>query len=348
MNAPVTALSPAASRRLGTPRRQRAVIAILGVAVVALTFASTAIGYAPFDLPAAFADLVAGRTTLPALVLWELRVPRALLGALVGFSLGLTGAAMQGYLRNPLADPGILGVSSAAALGAVVVFYGGFAATMSLALPLGGIAGAGVAALLLNALAARGSSTLGLILAGVGLSSLAGALTALALNLSPNPYAALEIVFWLMGSLSDRSLDHVLLCLPLMAVGWVLMLSIGSALDALSLGEDTAASLGVGLVSVRLRLVTGAALAVGSGVAVSGAIGFVGLVVPHLMRPLIGARPGACLLPSGLAGAVLVLAADIIVRLLATRPELKLGVVTALVGAPFLIVLLLHSRGRRA
>ncbi len=128
---------------------------------LALTLASIAIGYAPFDVPAAFADLVAGRTTLPALVLWELRVPRALLGALVGFSLGLTGAAMQGYLRNPLADPGILGISSAAALGAVIVFYGGFAATMSLALPLGGIAGAGIAALLLNALAARGSSTLG-------------------------------------------------------------------------------------------------------------------------------------------------------------------------------------------
>jgi iron complex transport system permease protein len=151
-----------------------------------------------------------------------------------------------------------------------------------------------------------------------------------------------------MGSLSDRSLDHVVLCLPLMLVGWGLMLSTGSALDALTLGEDTAASLGVGLVSVRLRLVTGAALAVGSGVAVSGAIGFVGLVVPHLMRPLVGARPGAGLLPSGLAGAVLVLAADIGVRLLATRPELKLGVVTALVGAPFLIVLLLRNRGRRA
>ncbi len=341
MNAPVRTTANSVSRR-------RVVIASLGLAVLVLTLASAAIGYAPFDVSAAFADLVAGRTTLPAMVLWELRIPRALLGGLVGFSLGLTGAAMQGYLRNPLADPGILGISSAAALGAVLVFYGGFAASLSLALPLGGIAGAGVAAFLLNVLAARGSSTLGLILAGVGLSSLAGALTALALNLSPNPYAALEIVFWLMGSLSDRSMDHVLLCLPLMVVGWGLMLSTGSALDALTLGEDTAASLGVGLVSVRLRLVTGAALAVGSGVAVSGAIGFVGLVVPHLMRPLVGARPGAGLLPSGLAGAVLVLSADIGVRLLATRPELKLGVVTALVGAPFLIVLLLRNRGRGA
>jgi len=348
MNAPVRTIADPVSRRPDTLRVRGAVVAVLGVAILTLTLASVAIGYAPFDVPAAFADLVAGQTTLPAMVLWELRVPRALLGGLVGFSLGLTGAAMQGYLRNPLADPGILGISSAAALGAVLVFYSGLAASLSLALPLGGIAGAAVAALLLNVLAARGSSTLGLILAGVGLSSLAGALTALALNLSPNPYAALEIVFWLMGSLADRSLDHVLLCLPLMVVGWGLMLSTGSALDALTLGEDTAASLGIGLVSVRLRLVTGAALAVGSGVAVSGAIGFVGLVVPHLMRPLVGARPGANLLPSGLAGAVLVLAADIGVRLLATRPELKLGVVTALVGAPFLIVLLLRSRGRPA
>ncbi|ACL63210.1 FecCD family ABC transporter permease [Methylobacterium nodulans] len=348
MNAAVPTLARSASRRFGTSAAGRTVVVLLAVTVVALTLASIAIGYAPFDVQAAFADLLAGRTTLPALVLWELRIPRALLGGVVGFSLGLTGAVMQGYLRNPLADPGILGISSAAALGAVVVFYGGFAASLSLALPLGGIAGAAGAALLLNLLAARGSSTLGLILAGVGLSSLAGALTALALNLSPNPYAALEIVFWLMGSLADRSMDHVLLCLPLMAIGWGLMLSTASALDALALGEDTAASLGVGLVSARLRLVTGAALAVGSGVAVSGAIGFVGLVVPHLMRPLVGARPGACLWPSGLAGAALVLSADIGVRLLATRPELKLGVVTALVGAPFLIVLLLRNRGSRA
>lgn len=326
----------------------RAVVWILGLLVLVLTVASIAVGYAPFDVPAAAGDLLAGRATLPALVLWELRLPRAVLGSLVGFSLGLTGAAMQGYLRNPLADPGILGISSAAALGAVVVFYGGFAASLSLALPLGGIAGAAVAALALNLVAAKGGTTLGLILAGVALSSLAGAMTALALNLSPNPYAALEIVFWLMGSLADRSMDHVWLCLPLMVIGWGLMLSTGRALDALTLGEDTAASLGFHLVSVRLRLVTGAALAVGSGVAVSGAIGFVGLVVPHLVRLLVGARPGASLWPSGLAGAALVLAADLGVRLLATRPELKLGVVTALVGAPFLIVLLLRERGRGA
>ena len=344
MNAP----RPSVSTLVPARPTGRWLVPALSALVLALTLASVAIGYAALDLPAALADLLAGRTTLPALVLWELRIPRALLGALVGFSLGLTGAVMQGYLRNPLADPGILGISSAAALGAVIVFYGGLAGSLSLALPLGGIAGAALAAAGINLLAARGAGTLGLILAGVALSSLAGALTALALNLAPNPYAALEIVFWLMGSLSDRSMDHVALCLPLMALGWALMLSTARALDALALGEDTAASLGFDLVSVRFRIVTGAALAVGSGVAVSGAIGFVGLGVPHLVRPLVGQRPGASLIPSGLAGAALVLAADIGVRLVPTRPELKLGVVTALVGAPFLIALLFHhGSGRR-
>lgn len=341
MNAPVSLPAPVATRR---PERVVA-LALTGL-VATLLVASIALGYVALDLPAALADWLNGRDTLAALVLMDLRVPRALLGALVGFSLGLTGAVMQGYLRNPLADPGILGISSAAALGAVLVFYGGLAGHLGLALPLGGIAGAALAALGINLLAARGAGTLGLILAGVALSSLAGALTALALNLAPNPYAALEIVFWLMGSLGDRSMAHVGLCLPLMALGWLLMLSTGRALDALALGEDTAASLGFDLVSVRLRIVAGAALAVGSGVAVSGAVGFVGLVVPHLVRPLVGQRPGASLVPSGLLGAALVLAADIAVRLLPTRPELKLGVVTALVGAPFLIALLVRHRGR--
>ncbi|MFH6787032.1 MULTISPECIES: FecCD family ABC transporter permease [Methylobacterium] len=342
----MTAPTPLVTRT--TPETgSRGLIAGVGLLVATLTVASIAVGYAAIDLPAALGDWLAGRATLPALVLMELRLPRALLGGLVGFSLGLTGAVMQGYLRNPLADPGILGISSAAALGAVVVFYGGLAGSLSLALPLGGIAGAALAALGINGLAARGTGTLGLILAGIGLSSLAGALTALALNLAPNPYAALEIVFWLMGSLADRSMDHVRLCLPLMALGWILMLSTARALDALALGEDTAASLGFDLVSVRIRIVTGAALAVGSGVAVSGAIGFVGLVVPHLVRPLVGARPGASLWPSGLLGAALVLGADLVVRLLPTRPELKLGVVTALVGAPFLIALLFRREQGR-
>lgn len=320
----------------------------LGLLVAALFCASVAVGYAPLDLGAAFGDLLAGRPSVAALVLSELRLPRAILGAAVGFSLGLTGAALQGLMRNPLADPGVVGVSGAAALGAVIAFYFGFSTSFALALPLGGLVGAAAATAVLLALAARGAGTVMLILAGVALSSLAGALTALALNLAPSPYAALELVFWLMGSLADRSLVHVALALPFMAVGWVLVLATGPALDALTLGEDAAESLGFPLRRVRLLVIGGTAAAVGASVAVAGAIGFVGLVVPHLVRPLVGHRPGRLLAASGLAGAALTLGADIAVRLVPTRPELQLGVVTALIGAPFFLVLLARLRGREA
>jgi iron complex transport system permease protein len=316
----------------------------LAAAVLVLLAVSISVGYAPLDLRSALADAVSGRRTADALVLLELRLPRALLGALVGASLGLAGAALQGLMRNPLAEPGIIGVSGAAALGAVVVFYFGLAGFLSLALPLGGIAGAIAATLLLYALAGRGASTMTLILAGVAINSFAGALTALALNLSPNPYAALEIVFWLLGSLADRSLAHVWLVLPPMLIGWTLLLGSARALDALTLGEETAQSLGVDLARLRWQLVGGAGLAVGSAVAVTGAIGFIGFVVPHLLRPLTGYRPGRLLLVSGLGGAALTLAADIAVRLLPIRPELKLGVVTAIIGAPFLFSLIWRLR----
>ncbi|MGO4722945.1 MULTISPECIES: FecCD family ABC transporter permease [unclassified Inquilinus] len=319
-------------------------VAGLALAALACLAWSVATGYTPFDLSAALGDVLAGRQTLPALVLVELRLPRALLGLLVGFSLGLSGAAMQGLLRNPLAEPGVIGVSAAATLGAVLVFYSGLAGSFALALPLGGIAGAALATLLLFGLVRRGAGTMTLILAGVAIGSAAGALTALALNLSPNPYAALEIVFWLMGSLADRSMVHVWLVLPPMLLGWGLILAGGRALDALTLGEDTAASLGFGLGRLRLQLVLGTALAVGSAVAVTGAIGFVGLVVPHLLRPLVGHRPGRVLLVSGLGGAVLILLADIGLRLVRVQPELKLGVVTAIIGAPFLFSLIWRLR----
>ena len=319
-------------------------VAGLAIVLAAAFLASVAIGYAPLDLRQAIADALAGRQTLLALVLVDLRLPRALLGCLVGFSLGLTGAAMQGLMRNPLAEPGIIGVSGAAALGAVATFYFGLAGAFAYALPLGGVAGAVIATLILYSLVGRGAGTMTLILAGVAINSFAGALTSLALNLSPNPYAVTEIVFWLMGSLADRSMTYVWLVLPLMLLGWGLLLSTGPALDALSLGEATAQSLGVSLTGLRLRLVGGAALAVGSAVAVTGAIGFVGLVVPHLLRALVGHRPGRLLFVSGLGGGVLTVLADVAVRALPLRPELKLGVVTALIGAPFLFHLIYRLR----
>jgi len=327
-----------------TPKRLILPLA-LACLVVGLFCVSVAVGYAPLDIGAAFDDLLSGRPSLSALVLAELRLPRAILGAAVGFSLGITGAALQGLMRNPLADPGVVGVSGAAALGAVIAFYFGFSSTFAMALPIGGLAGAAAATAVLLILAARGAGTVVLILAGVALSSLAGALTALALNLAPSPYAALELVFWLMGSLSDRSMVHVALALPFMTIGWALVLGTGSALDALTLGEEAAESLGFPLRRVRLRVIAGTAAAVGASVAVAGAIGFVGLVVPHLMRPLVGHRPGRLLLASGLAGAALTLGADIVVRLIPTRPELKLGVVTALIGAPFFLFLLIRLKG---
>ncbi|MDD3447003.1 MAG: iron ABC transporter permease [Zavarzinia sp.] len=319
-------------------------VAGLGLLLVLLFAASVAIGYAPFDLRAGFADLLAGRETLAALILTELRLPRAIMGAMTGFTLGLSGAAMQGMLRNPLAEPGVIGVSGAAAFGAVLVFYSGLAGAFTLALPIGGITGALVATILLYVLVGRGAGTTTLVLAGVAISAFAGALTALALNLSPNPYAVVEITFWLMGSLTDRSMDHVVLALPLMLIGWALLLSSGRALDGLSLGDDTAASMGFDLKRLRLKLVGGTALSVGAAVAVTGAIGFVGLVVPHLLRPLVGHRPGRLLLVSGLGGGVLLLMADVAVRLIAVQPELKLGVVTAVVGAPFLFSLIYRLR----
>lgn len=315
-------------------------VVALSLLTLFLMAASLVVGPVPFDVPQAVGDILAGRPSLEAMVLAELRVPRAVLGAAVGFSLGVTGAALQGLMRNPLADPGVVGVSGAAALGAVLAFYFGLSSAFALALPLGGLAGAGLATAFLLVLARRGASTATLILAGVALNSLAGALTALALNLAPSPYAALEVVFWLMGSLSERSLDHVVLALPFMALGWVLVLATGRAMDALTLGEDTAQSLGFSLRRTRLLVIGGAAAAVGASVAVAGAIGFVGLVVPHLLRPLVGHRPGRLLLVSGLAGAALTLGADILVRVIPTRPELKLGVVTALIGAPFFLALL--------
>jgi iron complex transport system permease protein len=289
-------------------------------------------------------SILNNQSTLESIVFEEIRLPRTLLAVLIGGSLGLSGAALQGMVRNPLAEPGVIGVSSSAALGAVIVFYFGLSAIFPIALPLGGIAGALLAVVFLYLLTGKNSSMLTLILAGVAVSSLAAALTALALNLSPNPYASLEIFFWLMGSLADRSFTHVWLILLPTLLGWWLMLKGRRDLDVLSLGEDTAQSLGVNLAKLNRRIILGVALAVGSAVSVSGGIGFVGLVVPHLLRPHVGYQPGRLLICSALGGAILLLAADMLVRLIPTQQELKIGVLTALLGAPFFLHLILKSR----
>ena len=319
-------------------------LAGLGLLVAGLFAASLLIGPAAMGLGESLRALVTGDGEAVVLVMREIRLPRALLGLMVGAALGLSGAAMQGFLRNPLAEPGLIGVAPAASLGAVIALQAGLVAVWAPALPLMALGFAGGAVALLFLLAGPRGGALALILAGIALSALAGALVALVLNLSPNPFAAMEIVFWMMGSLADRSMLHVWLALPFMALGALLLAGTGRGLDALTLGEDAAASMGVSLGRLRAQVVLGVAALVGAATAVTGAVGFVGLVVPHLLRPLVGARPSALLPAAALGGAAVVLAADIATRLIAPDRDLKLGVLTALVGAPFFFRLIWSMR----
>ena len=310
-------------------------------------------GLAAALLIAMLASLMAGRTWIPvedwlsgdlrSMIVMELRLPRACLGALVGAALGLSGAAMQGYLRNPLADPGLFGISSSAALGAVTSLYFGYAVSAIL-LPIFALIGAGLGMAALALLAGRSGSLILFTLAGIILSSLTGSLTSLLISLAPTPFAASEIVTWLMGALMDRSWDDVKLALPLIAIGMGLLLMAGRNLDALTLGESTARSLGVNMTRLQWLIVIGIGLCVGSSVAVAGIIGFVGLVVPHLVRPLVGHQPSALLVPSALAGALLIVLADCFVRILPSTSELRLGIAMAVLGAPFFMFLLFKMR----
>ncbi len=316
----------------------------LGLMVGLLTLASLLIGPAGFSIADSLAALFGGTGDAVSLVMQEIRLPRALLAIMVGISLGLSGAALQGYLRNPLAEPGLIGVSSSAALGAVVTLQTGLAAQMMFALPFFGLFGAGVAVVLLLLLAGPRGGSLTLILAGIAISALAAALTSLVLNLSPNPFATSEIVFWMLGSLADRSFSHITIALPFMALGWILILSTSRGLDALILGEDAAASLGINLTRLRWVLVLGVAACTGAATSVVGAIGFVGLVVPHILRLFVGARPSRLLPASALGGAALVLAADIAARIILPDRDLKLGVVMAIIGAPVFLHLIYRTR----
>ena len=276
------------------------------------------------------------------LIIAELRAPRTLLAAIVGAGLGLSGAAMQGYLRNPLADPGLFGVSAAAALGAVTSMFFGFGSAWLL--PAFALAGAAGAMALLALLVGRSGSMIVFTLGGVIISSIAGSLTALAISLAPTPFAASQIITWLMGALTDRGWDDVMIALPLTAIGMAVLATTGRSLDALTLGEEAARSMGVDPAALQRRIVIGVGLCVGAGVAAAGVIGFVGLIVPHLVRPLAGHRPSAILLPSALGGALLVVVADSLVRIAPTVSELRLGIAMSMLGGPFFLALLLKLR----
>jgi iron complex transport system permease protein len=318
--------------------------ASLVLVMLALAALSLAVGTTAFSWSQLVAALTGADERL-ALIVYEIRLPRTLLTVLIGGSLGLSGAALHGLVRNPLASPSLFGAPSAAALGAVIVISSGMAGALSFALPVAGMLGALASVGALMLLAGRDAPIIVLLLAGLVLSSFAAAGTSLALNLSPNPFAALEVAFWLLGSLEDRSFQHIWMAGPFILAGAVLVFTQTSALRVMSLGEQTAASLGVAVQRLRLLVIIGVAMAVGAGVSVAGTIGFIGLVAPHLVRPLVGYDPAKVLLPATLAGACLLLTADLLVRVVPTSGEpLKVGVVTALVGAPFFLGLVLRER----
>ncbi|HEB97852.1 MAG TPA: iron ABC transporter permease [Sedimenticola thiotaurini] len=315
---------------------------LLGLLLALLFVSSLFIGSNPIPVWQALQQSLQPDPGVVGLILTEVRLPRTLVALFAGATLGLCGAAMQGLLRNPLASPGLVGSSSGAAFGAVLMIYFGSGGWYQV--PIGGIAGSLGATLLVYLLAGRNAASITLILAGVAVNSLALALISLLLNLAPSPYAVQEIVLWMLGAISDLSLQDVAVLLPGTLAGWLLLVGSGRQLDALTLGEETARSMGVRLTRLRWRIFAAVALAVGSAVSVTGSIGFVGLVVPHLMRPLAGFLPGRLLPLSALGGAILLLAADIAVRLFPAGAEIKVGVVTALVGAPFFLYLVIRSR----
>ena len=315
--------------------------------LVLLTLACAALSFfvGPSHLPAgAILQGLFDGQGIAGTIAREIRLPRAGLGIVVGAALGASGAALQGLFRNPLASPDVTGVTSCAGLGAVIALYFGFAAASPALLPAFAILGALASAGLLYLLSRAGAGVLALVLAGVAISSLAVALTALALAFAANPYAMAEMVLWMMGSLKDRTLTDLAFATPLVLVGIVLLMTASRGLDALTLGEEAARSLGIDVASVRGRVVIGVALATGAATAAAGAVSFVGLVVPHLLRPFYGYRPARLMLPSALGGALLVTAADVLVRSIDPGEQLRLGVVTAMLGAPFFFWLILRIR----
>jgi iron complex transport system permease protein len=309
------------------------------VVLIVLAFAASLLAGRVWLPPS---GLLAAHDSLAGLILYDIRLPRTVLALIVGAVLGLSGAVLQGFTRNPLAEPALLGVSGGAALGAVIAIYFGLAAASPVTGPVLGMVGAVLACGLTFALG--GNGTVALVLAGAAVSSLMAAGIALALNFAPNPYAAYEIMSWLLGSLADKSWSQVLLVLPFTLVGAALLAVTGRALDALALGEAQAQSLGVSLTRLAAVVVAGTALSVGAVTSVVGAIGFIGLVAPHLVRPFVGYSPRRVLLPATLCGALLLLCSDIAARLVHTNPELRLGVFTSLLGTPFFFWLVTRIR----
>lgn len=327
--------------------RRHALSIALGLAALAAMAAACLIGTTPMAPTRLVAALLGQGDAADVLIVQAIRLPRALAAFATGLALGVSGAALQGLLRNPLAEPGVLGVSACASLAATVTLYYGLAASVGWALPVATVAGALAATAVIALVARRATGVTTLILLGVGLSSFAGALMALLMNLAPNPFSLADMANWMLGSVANRSLADLALAAPFLIAGLALLALTRRGLSALTLGEEAAAGIGLDVARTRTLVVIGAGLATGAAVAIAGTIGFVGIVAPHVVRPLVGHDPARSLLPSGLAAGLFLVLADLLVRVMPGEVELKLGVVAALIGAP-LFVLIAVRRGGRA
>ncbi|MEO0464413.1 MAG: iron ABC transporter permease [Pseudomonadota bacterium] len=310
---------------------------LLAISLVTALILSLLLGSVPLPIERVLGAVAFQASAGDQLVVWQIRLPRSLTAAIVGAALGMSGAALQGLLRNPLAEPGILGVSATAALFATFVLYFRLATAGPLVLPAAAVAGALLATLIVAAAALRNRSVVTLILIGVGLSSFSAALMALLMNLAPDPFSLTDMVNWMLGTVANRSFEDIAFAAPFLIAGIIIMLVTRRGLSALALGEETAEGLGLNLKMQRLGVIAGAGLATGAAVALAGSIGFVGIVAPHLVRPFVRYDPARLLIPSAILGALLLVLADIGVRLLPTDNELKLGVVASLIGAPIFV-----------
>ena len=322
----------------------RIAFAALILACVAALFAACLFGSTPMEPERVLAALALGGDPGDRLVVLQIRLPRALTAFAVGVALGASGAALQGLLRNPLAGPGVLGISAMASLGATGALYYGLAALSAWAMPTAAIIGGFTGTALIALAALRTASVVTLILIGVGLSSFAAAAMNLMMNLAPNPFSLADMINWMLGSVANRSLQDLGFASPFLIVGLGVLIAARRGLSALTLGEEAASGVGLNLRRQRLAIVIGAGLATGAAVALAGVIGFVGVVAPHIVRPMVGHDPARSMFPSALLAGLILVLADIGVRLMPTATELKLGVVAALVGAPAFVWIAMQRR----
>ncbi len=337
------------------PRRLLIGAAGLGVLLLALVIFAASVGPLDISLAHSLSALLeavglvdSSATDTEQVVIERIRLPRIVLAMAVGAALGTAGATMQALFRNPLADPGIIGVSSGGALGAVIAISIGAQAAASLLLPAFAFGGALGATALVYGIASSGGrvSMATLILAGVAVSALFGAVVSAIITFTTNSELQRAIIFWLAGGFDSTGWDDVRLALPPIGAGILVVLVYSRDLNLLSLGDDEASSLGVRTTLTRVTLMVGATLATGAAVAFSGTIAFVGLVVPHILRLILGPDNRVLLPLSAIGGAVFMLAADTIARTVASPAELRVGIVTAFVGAPFFMLLLVKNRAR--